>query len=95
MGYAAAVSMAGAFAESGQPLEDVLEWHLGHNHYPPIPPFMVPVAMEAIRAVEDDDGGRAIELPSGITYSGGTWAPAFALVEVMHLEPFIRTVEGF
>lgn len=85
MGYMQAMSMA----ETETPIEVQLEWHLTSNHYPPIPTFMVAVALKAITAASAGDWGELIELPDGVSYKDMTEVSASAIVEHLHLEPWI------
>lgn len=59
MGRLAAQDMA-AHAPS---LEVALGWHLGSNHYPPLPSFFIPTCVAAIEAGNDEDWDREIPLP--------------------------------
>jgi len=71
------------------PLEGALAWHLQHNHYPPVPLSMVGPCRDAIIAIDDeDDPGREITLPEGVTYRGQPTAPAYAIAEQHHLSAF-------
>lgn len=66
-----------------------LKWHLQHNHYPPVPPIMVPTCWAAITAAADGDWEAEISLPDGVTYRGSATAPAAAIVEQHHLLDFV------
>ena len=71
---------------------------LRSNHYPPVPTSMVQPCLDAIRIIQDAQYGDAeaselVKLPEGITWRGNDSAPAYAIVESHHLEPFIRWVE--
>ena len=72
-------------AETSLPLEVQLEWHLQHNHFPPVPVSMVAACVAAIEAYWDDDTERLISLPEGVGYKGMTAAPAWAIAEQHHL----------
>ncbi len=80
---------AEGLVDSGISLEQGLTIHLTSNHYPPIPTSMVIPCIEAIYAYADEDYSRLIELPEGITWKGNTSAPADAIVEAHHLDPFV------
>lgn len=68
-----------------------LEYHLQHNHYPPVPLSMVPVCEQAIAEANDNgDPFMQIDLPEGITYKGETAAPVHALIEQHHLDPWLE-----
>lgn len=84
MGYSNAYAMAEA-----TDLDTALGWHLTANHYPPIPSEMIPVAKEAIEAVIEMDPNRLIDLRDIVEYLDSKQAPAWALVEHMHLDAFI------
>lgn len=70
-------------------LETALRWHLGSNHYPPVPKTMVQPCADAIEAVNNLDYNKDIELPNGVLYKGLTFAPACVIVEQHHLEAWI------
>jgi len=59
------------------------------NHYPPVPLSMVEPCIEAIYACSDEDYDKQIALPEGVTWKGKTTAPAWAIVEGHHLEPWL------
>ncbi len=72
-----------------------IEFHLQHNHYPPVPSSMVPVCEAAIDNANADDWDAAVELPEGVTYKGSTTAPTWAIVEQHHLTAWIDDGEVF
>ena len=75
-------------------LDTALRWHLGHNHYPPLPESLLPVAKLAISlASKPGNWNVELELPDGIKYRNKTFAPVRACVEEWHLDSFI-SVEG-
>lgn len=84
MGYLNALGMAEA-----ADLDTALGWHLSANHYPPIPSEMIPVAKEAIDAMLELEPERPIDLRDIVEYRDSKTAPAWALVEHMHLDAFI------
>lgn len=84
MGY----NTARDIAES-MPLEQALHYHLTVNHYPPVPTKMIPVCIEAIEAMNDEDYSREIDLPAGVSYKGLTTAPACAIVDAHHLDAWL------
>ena len=61
---------------------------LRSNHYPPVPLSMVEPCIEAIYAVSDGDTHKSIQLPDGVSWRGYPTAPAHAIVEGHHLEPW-------
>lgn len=69
-------------------MEQGIAWHLQANHFPPVPLSMVAPCMEAIRAYKEEDIDKMISLPEGVLYKGMTTAPAFAIVEQHHLNPW-------
>jgi hypothetical protein len=62
---------------------------LRSNHYPPVPLTMVEPCIEAIYACSDEDYDKQITLPEGVKWRGSTTAPARAIVESHHLEPWL------
>jgi hypothetical protein len=62
---------------------------LQSNHYPPVPLTMVEPCIEAIYACSDEDYDKKITLPEGVKWRGSTTAPARAIVESHHLEPWL------
>ena len=73
-------------------LETGLAYHLQANHYPPVPVAMVQPCIDAIDAYHDEDYGRLIELPTGISWRGETSAPAHAIVDAHHLDAWLPHV---
>jgi hypothetical protein len=70
-------------------LEQGITWHLRSNHYPPIPMEMVPVAIKAIQACNEDNADLLIETPfPHRTY--GNSVPAWVIGESLHLEPWLK-----
>ena len=76
-------------------LEDAIGYHLQGNHYPPVPLSMVPVCIEAIDAYYDEDYERFIAMPEGVFYKGMSHAPARAIIEQHHLEPWLPQDEYY
>jgi hypothetical protein len=54
---------------------------------------MVEPCIEAIYAVDDGDTHKSIQLPKGIFWKGYPTAPAYAIVEAHHLEPWLNNEE--
>jgi hypothetical protein len=50
---------------------------------------MIPVCIEAVEAVNDYDEAREIALPLGTTWRGLATAPAYAIVQGHHLDPWV------
>ena len=69
--------------------EAAVEWHLQHNHYPPVPAAMVGPCLEAIGRVNDGEGGSLVDLQGVAQWRGQDAAPAWAIVDGHHLEPWI------
>jgi len=74
-------------------LETQIGIHLSSNCYPPIPQFMVSVAVEAINNYNDENGNAIISLPAGVQFRNPhennqltNWATASQLVNKLHLE---------
>ena len=67
--------------------------HLRGNHYPPVPLSMVQPCIEAIQLCNSGDSGELVDLPEPITWRGEAQAPAYAIVESHHLEPWIEYFE--
>ena len=76
-------------------LEDAIGYHLQGNHYPPVPLSMVPVCIEAIDAYHEDDAMREINMPTGVMYKGRMTAPAWAIIEQHHLDPWLPQDEYY
>ncbi len=70
-------------------LDTALTWHLQHNHYPPVPLSMLPICKAAIKAGNEEDWNREIELPEGVSYQGRPTAPAHQIITSHHLEAFL------
>ena len=71
-------------------MESAIAIHLQSNHYPPVPTSMVQPCMDAIDAYWEDDASRYIELPEGVLWRGNTSAPAYAIIEAHHLDPWCQ-----
>lgn len=85
MGYNTAVDLASTLS-----LRQSIQLHLTTNHYPPVPSSMVEPCVEAINAcVDGDDDEMLIQLPGGVFWRGHDTAPAWAIVEAHHLQPWI------
>ena len=70
-------------------LEAQIEIHLRSNIYPPVPLDMVQPCIEAIDAFWDGDGSSQIDL-NGNIWRGQSTAPAWAIIEGHHLEPWVN-----
>jgi hypothetical protein len=72
-------------------LDQILTWHLLHNHCPPIPRDMIPVCKAAIAAVnERGDWDELVPLPEWTTWKGDPSAPAAAIIVEFHLDEFLE-----
>lgn len=78
----------------GENTQLALEWHLAHNHYPPVPASMVAACAEAIDHAVAGDWYAEVALPDGITYRNKATAPVHAVVEQHHLLPFVYAAIG-
>ncbi len=78
-------------AENVIDIRQSIGYHLRGNHYPPVPLTMVEPCIEAIYAVSDGDTHKSIQLPEGVFWKGYPTAPAYAIVESHHLEPWCDT----
>lgn len=85
MGY---LSAYGAIETTGD-LSQAISLHFASNCYPPVPQYMVPVAVEAVEAVVEEDYARPIELPEETTYKGETIVRAGDVVESLYLHAFV------
>ncbi len=86
MGRLGAESMREVADDMGVSLRQQLSWHLGSNHYPPVPASMIEPCIQAIEAVREHDFEREIALPQGVSWRGRATAPAHAMVAGHHLE---------
>ena len=83
-------SFAADLAEMDLDLNNAIAIHLTSNHYPPVPTSMVQPCIDAIDAINDEDGNRLIELPEGVSWRGETHAPAYAIAEAHHLHNWLN-----
>ncbi len=77
-------------------LDTALEWHLLHNHYPPVPRTMIAPCKKAIELARQECFDELIDLPEGIRYKHGQdddKAPVSALIENYHLDDFLGEPE--
>jgi hypothetical protein len=87
MGYTQAVEMANLMD-----LEQGVRWHLQHNHYPPAPSEMIPIAVKAVRLCREDKFDETIVLFfDHQVYEVFGWSvPAYVIVDIYHLEPWVN-----
>ena len=74
-------------------LENQIAIHFSSNCYPPIPQFMVAVAIEAINAYNEYDGSRIITLPAGVTFRDSKEVTAFEAIDNLRLDSWCNTDE--
>jgi hypothetical protein len=89
MGRLAAEGFAEAVDDGDVDLEVAIGWHLGRNHYPPVPSGMIPVCIEAIEYARGGWLEREVDLRGEASYRGADEAPVWAIVEQHHLDSFI------
>jgi len=88
MGYTTALDLA-----EGLDIEVAISMHLQSNHYPPVPLSMVEPCIEAIDAYNEGEANKSIELPEGVYWRNNTHAPAYAIIESHHLDPWLSEWE--
>lgn len=91
MGYLHATELA---TETSLSLEAQLHIHFSSNCYPPIPSFMIPVAIEAIKACKEEQYDLEIELPQGVTFRNSTTVTAINAVDNLRLEAWTSGEEN-
>jgi hypothetical protein len=91
MGRNLALELAGGTHDLG--LQHQIKIQLQNNHYPPVPTSMVFPCIDAITAVNDGDRERLIDLPGGVLWKNQTSAPAYAIVDAHHLDPWVDYYE--
>jgi hypothetical protein len=83
MGYAQAMEMANLMD-----LENGIRWQLLHNHYPPVPEEMIPVAIKAVRLCRVNKFNETIV--TFFEHQVHGWSlPAYVIVEAYHLELWV------
>lgn len=90
MGYTTALDLADNLS-----IDAAIAYHLQANHYPPVPVAMVDACIEAIEAYNEEDYYREIELPAGVSWRGQLSAPASAIIEAHHLDPWLQQEEEY
>lgn len=94
MGATGAFGMAEAVTDGQVSLRAAIHWHLRSNHFPPVPLPMVPVAVAAVEAVNEDEPERLISLPAGVAHRDGrTAVEAYTIVDSLRLEAFAMNVD--
>jgi hypothetical protein len=84
-----AFNLISMLEETDADIRTVLSWHLTSNHYPPVPTSMIDPCLEAIALCEDDNADALVSLPEGTLWRNSDQAPAWALVDGLHLEHFL------
>jgi hypothetical protein len=74
-------------------LEAQIQIHLRSNHYPPAPLSMVKPCIEAIDAYWSGEHLQQIDLAGNI-WRGQSTAPAWAIIEGHHLEPWVSEYDN-
>jgi len=82
MGHTQALGMAEAVQDGTIDLDMALQYHLQHNHYPPLPFEAIGTAKLAIEKCAAGEPEATVGVPAGLV-------PARRVVEVWHLEPFV------
>jgi hypothetical protein len=91
MGSNMALELAGGLGDLS--LQQQITIQLRNNHYPPVPSSMVIPCIDAITAVNDGDRERLIDLPGGVLWKNQAKAPAYAIVDAHHLDPWVDYYE--
>jgi len=85
MGYLEAYD----FATECDNLRQAIAEHFCKNCEPPVPLYMVAVAIEAIKAVLSGEGAALIDLPPGVTWRDELTVRAQSAVDSLHLDAFV------
>lgn len=86
MGYAQAIGIAA----TDMSLESKVSWHFQSNCYPPVPQFMVPIAVEAVRQAVEGNWDEVLELPEGVAYRNQPEVSVGDIVDSLHLGAFVE-----
>jgi len=86
-------NMSQDLAENVIDIRQSIAIQLRSNHYPPVPLTMVEPCIEAIYECSDEDYDKKITLPEGVLWKNKPTAPAWAIVEGHHLEPWLNNEE--
>lgn len=76
-------------------LRRAVSLHFQSNCYPPVPQYMVDVALEAINSVIVGDHVAPIHLPEGVSYRGEDSISAMEAIESLHLDAFVDYLLNF
>ena len=82
-----------ALGDFEQSLDRQISIHFSSNCYPPVPQFMVQVAIEAIQAVNDEDYDREIALPEGVQFRNASTVKACEAVDALYLNAWVFVTE--
>jgi hypothetical protein len=74
-------------------IEKTLEFHFCYQCYPPVPLFMIPVAVKALEKVLNGHGCFTIDLPYGTTWRRESSVRAIHVVGSLYLQAFIDFLE--
>lgn len=88
MGAASAEEMAMAAGEGEVSMRMALTWHLQANHFPPVHPIFVDVAMDAIRMGADEAFDLVLALPNGKQLT------VLDIIDQLHLWPFVDNADA-
>lgn len=86
--------LAPLIGESSLTLENQIAIHFSSNCYPPIPQFMVAVAVEAIKACNNNEPAKDIELPAGVSFRDNKTVSASEAVDSLRLEAWLIEQEN-
>lgn len=85
MGYATALGIA----DSNISLEQQVSWHFSSNCYPPVPQFMVPVAVKAIEQAIADEWDEVLDLPEGVSFRNNSSVKVYDIIDGLFLQAFV------
>jgi hypothetical protein len=74
-------------------IEKSLEFHFCYQCYPPVPLFMIPVAVKALEKVVSGNGCFSIDLLFGVTWRRESSVRAIHVVESLYLQAFVDFLE--
>jgi hypothetical protein len=74
-------------------IEKSLEFHFCYQCYPPVPLFMIPVAVKALEKVLNGNGCFTIDLPYGTTWRRESSVRAIHVVGSLYLQAFADFLE--
>jgi hypothetical protein len=92
MGNAQAAGYAAMVEDDSVSLTQAVSAHMSSNLYPAPPAYMVPVAVAAIEAVQNDPEfgpGENIDLPEHVEFRGGVVPTAYDIIESFRLDAFV------